>query len=204
MLLPQQGGIHPRDPAKVLTLSGLTNNTRDVAWEMERVPITAAGLDTGTIAAPEAWEADWHVRHVSPVLPVTPVMATMPSMMTPIMTPAPPMVAPPPGVMLPSCPPGTEKTQIDESPPDNELLQPGRTRGRTRTYHKAVTAARSADHAFYIQRPPNSPPPRSNLPCERVFGARDVPRLWTRSTMQPGCVRSLRSFLGFKGRGVSE
>ena len=58
---------HPRDSVKVLTSSGLTSDTQDVAWEMERVLIIAAGLDTGTAAEPEAWEAGWHVWYVPPV-----------------------------------------------------------------------------------------------------------------------------------------
>ena len=165
MLLPQQGRNHPRDSFKVLTSSGLTSDMRDVTWEMERVPIIAAGLDTGTATAPEAREADWHVRYVppapqvQPVPPVTPAMATAPSVMTPVMTSAPPMVAPPPGAMSPSSPPGTENPQIDESRLDSEFLQPGRTRARTKAYHKATTAAEPAEHALYNQRPPNSPPP---------------------------------------------
>ena len=72
---------------------------------------------------------------------------------------APPMVAPPPGVMSPSSPPVTKTPQIDDSPPDNELLQPGRTRVKTRAYHKATTVAGPADHALYNQHPPNSAPP---------------------------------------------
>lgn len=113
-------------------------------------------------AAPEAWEADWHVRYVPPepqvppVLPVTPVMVAVPSVMTLAMTPAPPT----PGVMSPSCPPETTNPQFHEGPPDNELLQPACTRVRTRAHHNATTAAGPADHAFYFnQRPNNSPPP---------------------------------------------
>ena len=98
---------------------------------------------------------------MQPVTPVTPAMATVPSVITPVMTPTPPTVAPPPGVMPPSSPPGTENPYIDGSPPDSELLQPGRTRARTSVYHKATTAAGHADNALYNQRPSNSPPPLS-------------------------------------------
>ena len=78
---------------------------------------------------------------------------------TPEMTPAPPEVPPPRGVMLPSSPPGVENPQAEdaEDPPDNELLQPGRTRARTRAYHQASTTARPADHAVFNQAPPKQP-----------------------------------------------
>ena len=42
----------------VLTSSGLTSDTRHVPWEVERAPIMAAGIDTVTVAAAEAWEVD--------------------------------------------------------------------------------------------------------------------------------------------------
>jgi len=82
--------------------------------------------------------------------------------MPPVMTPAPPEMPPTPGVMSPSSPPGAENPQIedDEGPPDNELLQPGRTRARTRAYHQASTGtSQPADHALFNQRPPNQPAP---------------------------------------------
>ena len=128
------------------------------------MPIIAAAQDTEAAAVPEAWDAELHIRYVPPVpqvplgLPVTPVMATVPSVMTPVLTPAPPMM-PPPGMMSPSMPPGTENPQADEGPLDNELLQPERTRARTRAYHQATTAAGPADHALFNKRLPNSPPP---------------------------------------------
>ena len=74
---------HPRDSFKVHTSSDLTSDMWGVTWEIERVPIIAVELGTGTATAPEAWEADWHVRYAPPmrqvplVLPVTPAMATV-------------------------------------------------------------------------------------------------------------------------------
>ena len=67
----------------------------------------------------------------------------------------------PPGVTLPSSPPGAENPQIedDEGPPDNKFLQPGWTRARTRAYHQASNTTQPADHALFNQRPPNQPVP---------------------------------------------
>ena len=105
---------------------------------------------------------------MTPVPSVTSAQARPPvttPVMTPVMTPAPPMVPPPPGVMSPSSPPD-RNPQVDEGHPANELLQPGRTRARTRAYHQASTSApaadhapHSADHALYNQPPPNEPAP---------------------------------------------
>ena len=36
---------------------------------------------------------------------------------------------------------GTDNHQVDEEPPNNELLQPGRTRARTTAYHQATATA---------------------------------------------------------------
>ena len=55
---PNRGRNHPPDSVMVLTSSGLTSDTRDVTWEVERAPIIAAGMNTATVAAAEAWEAD--------------------------------------------------------------------------------------------------------------------------------------------------
>ena len=68
------------------------------------------------------------------------------------------LMPPPPGVMSPSSPPGTENPRADEGPLDNEFLQPGQTRARTRTYHQATATAGPADHALSNQHPPNSRP----------------------------------------------
>ena len=125
-------------------------------------------------------------------------------LLTPAMTPAPRMVAPPPGVMSPSSPPGTENPQIDEGPPDNELVQPGRTRARTRAHHKATTGAGPADHALHNQRPPNSPLPLPTCHAASFRSPRHTKRLWPRSTAQTGRMRPIKSSPGFKGRELSE
>ena len=49
-----RGWNHPLDSVKVLTPSGLTSDTRDVTWEMQRVSIIAVEPDTGMATAPEA------------------------------------------------------------------------------------------------------------------------------------------------------
>ena len=74
-------------------------------------------------------------------------------MMTPAMSPSPPMVAPPTGVMPPSSPGGNGNHQVDEGPPDNKLIQPGRTRAATRAYRQAAMTARPPDHAQFNQPP---------------------------------------------------
>ena len=61
--------------------------------------------------------------------------------------------------MSPSSPAGIENPQVDEGPPDNELLQPGRTRAATRAFHQATATARPQDHALFNQRPSNQPTP---------------------------------------------
>ena len=160
---------HMRDSVQVLTSSGLLSDTQDVTLGMERVPIITAGLNTGTAAAPEAWDADWHVRYpppvsqVPPVMPVTPAMATVPSVMTPVMKPAPPTMVPPPGVMSPSSPSRAEKPQIHEGPPDNGLFQPAVTLVRRSVYHKATSAA---GPPFTTNATPTAP-----LPCKPAMRA---------------------------------
>ena len=76
--------------------------------------------------------------------------------MTPVMSPAPPMVPPQTGVMPPSSPAEIDP-QVYEGPPDNELLQPGRTRAATRVYRHATATARPPDHALFNQRTPALP-----------------------------------------------
>ena len=63
------------------------------------------------------------------------------------------MVPPPPGVMSPSSPAGIDNPQVDEGPPDNELLQPWRTHAATRAYYQATATVRPQDHALFNQRP---------------------------------------------------
>ncbi|CAN0469943.1 unnamed protein product, partial [Laminaria digitata] len=88
----------------------------------------------------------------------------------PVMTPAPPMVPPPPGVMSPSSP-LDRNLLVDEGHPANELLQPGRTRARTRAYHQASTSAHTADHALLQPAPAQrtSPSP-AHLRRKRAAG----------------------------------
>ena len=73
------------------------------------------------------------------------------------MSPAPPMVASPTGVMPSSSPGGNDNPQVDEGPPDNEVLQPGRTRAATRAYRQATATARLPDHTLFNQRTPALP-----------------------------------------------
>ena len=67
------------------------------------------------------------------------------------------MIPPPSTLQPPPPPPGTENPQVDKGPPDNELLQPGRMRSRTRACHLTITTAGPSDHALFKQRPPNKP-----------------------------------------------
>ena len=73
-----RGRNHTRDCVKVVTSSGQTSNTRDVTWEVERMPIIAAAPNTGATTGPETWDAELHVRYVSPVSPVPPVLPDPP------------------------------------------------------------------------------------------------------------------------------
>ena len=163
---------------------------------MERVPIIAAG------------EADWHVRiRAAGAAGATGAAHNIGDrkrchLLTPAMTPAPRMVAPPPGVMSPSSPPGTENPQIDEGPPDNELVQPGRTCAKTRAHHKATAGAGPADHALYNQCP--SPLPLPTCHAASFRSPRHTKRLWPRSTAQTGRMRPIKRSPGFKGRELSE
>ena len=162
------------DCVKVVTSFTRTSNTWDVTWEVDRVPINAVALEAGAGLVQEPTpDIGFNIRVVPPVLspvppalPVPPVLPVVPSVTTAVMTPAPSIVPLPPGGMPPPSilppsppPPGTENLQVDEDPPDNELLQPGRTRWRTRANHPATTAARSADHALLNQRRPNQRTP---------------------------------------------
>ena len=159
------GQNHPRDCVKVVTLSDQPSNKRDVTWEVDRVSIIAVTRDAEEATGPETWGPDLSVRYLPPVPPVPvppgtptpPLRLSVPPVMTPVMSPAPLMVPPPPGVIQPSSPPGTDNPHVDHGPPDNELLQPGRTRARTRAYHQAPTTARSIDHAIYNQPTPVLP-----------------------------------------------
>ena len=45
-----RGRNHPRDCVKVVTLSGQSSNTRNVTWEVDRVPLIAATPDPGEAA----------------------------------------------------------------------------------------------------------------------------------------------------------
>ena len=187
-----RGRIHPWDCVKVVTLSGQTSDTPDVTWEAELTPTiplpSPRTSDTGAHTRPDTRDDDFRISYLSPVMtplpPVTPVLPS-PPVMTPVMTPvppvtsvlpsspvitpvvrpAPPMVPPPTGVMSPPSLPETENPQVDEGLSDNQLLQPGRTRSRTRAYHRASTSAPSAewgvsaDHALCHQPPPNEPAP---------------------------------------------
>ena len=119
---------------KVVTSSGQTSNTRHVTWEVERMPIIAAAPNARAATGPETWDAEMRVRYLPPVPPTLPALAAVSSVMTPVVSPAPPMVLSPPGVMSSSSPAGIENPQVDVGPPDNELLQPGRTRAATRAY----------------------------------------------------------------------
>ena len=138
---------------KVVTSSGQTSDTRDVTWEVERMPIIAAAPNAGAATGPETWDAHLRVSYLQPVLPMPPVPSVPPVVpvlsvpsaqpvtpvqpvppVTPVLATVPPEMTP---VMSPSSPPGTDNPQVDEPPPDNELLQPGRTRARTRVYHQA-------------------------------------------------------------------
>ena len=67
------------------------------------------------------------------------------------------MVPPQTGVMPPSSPAGINNPQVDEGPPDNELLQPGRTRAATRVYRQATATARPPDHALFNRCTPALP-----------------------------------------------
>lgn len=155
------GGGHPRAFVKVVSACGRVSNTRDVAREVGRTPIIAAAPDAGAGLVQEVPpETDFDVGFVlSMPPPASPVLPALPPVMIPVRTPAPPIApAPPPGVipppptLLPSSPPlpRTENLQVDEGSPDNELLQQGGKRLRTRAY-QATPTARSADHALINQ-----------------------------------------------------
>ena len=161
----------------MVTLSGQSSNTRDVTWEVDRVPI-AATSDAGEATGPETWGPDLSVIYLPPVVPrvppappvspvppgppgppgtpAPPMRSTVPPVMTPVMSPVPPMVPPPPGVMPPSSPAGIDNPQVDEGRPDNEILQPGQTRAAPRAY-RATASARLPDHALFNQRTPALP-----------------------------------------------
>ena len=74
------------------------------------------------------------------------------------------MVAPPTRVMPPSSPGGNDNPQVDEPPPDNELLQKGRTRAVTRAYRQTATTA----------RPPNLEPFNQPSPALASCDARQL------------------------------
>ncbi|CAN0098402.1 unnamed protein product [Laminaria digitata] len=135
-------------------------------------------------------------------VPATPVLEAMPPVMTPVESLTPPMVMSPPEVMSPSSPLGIDNPQVDEGPPDNELLKPGRTRARTKAYHQASTAARSApaDHALFNQRPPNQPTPA--LP---TCAAHELPEPTTyREAMQSPYHENLSYAMGREITGLEE
>ena len=148
------------------------------------MPIIAAAPNAEAATGRETLDADLRVSYLPPVLPVPPVppvssvspVTPMPPVspvapvsplppvppvppVTPVMPPSTPMVPSPPGVMSPSSPPGTDNPQVDEPSADNELLQPGRTRVRTRAYHQPTATALPADDEIFNQRPPNQPTP---------------------------------------------
>ena len=85
-----RGRNHPWDRVKVVTLSGQPSNTRDVTWEVDRVPIIAAIPDAGEATGPETWGPDLSVRHLPPVPlvpPVPPLSPASPGTSAPPMTP---------------------------------------------------------------------------------------------------------------------
>ena len=140
------------------------------------MPVIAVTPDWGEATGPEPWGPGLNVRYlpppVSPAPPVspgppgppgppgtpgTPMLSPVPPVMTQLMSPVPPMVPPPLGVILPSSPAGIDDPQVDTPPPDNELLQPGRTRATTRACRQATATARPPDHALLNQCTPAFP-----------------------------------------------
>ena len=67
-----RGWNHSRDYVKVVTLSGQSSNTRDVTWEVDRVPIIAATPDAGEAAGQEPWGPDDNIRYLPPEPPGPP------------------------------------------------------------------------------------------------------------------------------------
>lgn len=100
---------------EVLPSLSITPYTRNGTREMACVPIIAPGHDTGRLPHRRRIEADWTVRHVSPdpqatwQLHIRTAISTVPSVRTPVMTPAPLMVAQQPQIYVAFIPTADQK-----------------------------------------------------------------------------------------------
>ena len=185
------GRNHPRDRVKVVTLSGQTSDMRSVTWETERTQITSplspCTPGAGAHTRPDTRDDDFRVSYVPPVItpvrPVTPLLPPLPPpvmtpmplvtpvlpsirVMTSVVTPAPPRMPPPTGMKPPSSPLEIENPQVIGGFPEHQLLQPGRTRSRTRARttrgrHRLLSwVCQQTTHSTTSPRPTNQ-----SLPC---------------------------------------
>lgn len=171
---------HPRDIVSVFIAWGRVSNKRNVTWAVDRIPSIAATPDAGeelVLEAPRDVDSHVYVRAADASAGAARVSGAADTASANDHTTESGTAAAAAGcdtaaihTAALTITPGTENPQISDEPPDGRLLQPGRTRSRTRAYNQSTTTARLTDHTLANQRLPIQPNQSiPALPCPHAM-----------------------------------